>query len=354
MNKSKSWIKNIIITLFILIIACIISVIFQNIFEVDEHITTLFVFAVFLISYITDGYIYGIIAAFISVLLINYAFTYPYFMFDFDNPINVISAIILTIIALLTGTLTTEIKRHEAERAENEKLQMRANLLRAISHDLRTPLTTIYGAASMLLENSKTLSEKQKDKFLCDIQEESEWLVHMVENLLSITKLSNGEVKIVKNDIVLDELIDSVIIKFKQRYPQQKIDLNLPNDIIVIPMDAILIEQVILNMLDNAMQHAKNMTKLEINVIVDHGNVVFKIKDNGCGINKNKIQMILTSGYYDHDVSTDATKHNMGIGMSVCSTIIKAHSGEIRADNRKSGGAVFQFTLPMEDEKNGQ
>lgn len=354
MNKSKSWIKNIIITLFILIIACIISVIFQNIFEVDEHITTLFVFAVFLISYITDGYIYGIIAAFISVLLINYAFTYPYFMFDFDNPINVISAIILTIIALLTGTLTTEIKRHEAERAENEKLQMRANLLRAISHDLRTPLTTIYGAASMLLENENILSKTQKEKFLCDIQEESEWLVHMVENLLSITKLSNGDVKIVKNDIVLDELIDSVITKFKQRYPQQKIDLNLPNDIIVIPMDAILIEQVILNMLDNAMQHAKNMTKLEINVIVDHGNVVFKIKDNGCGINKNKIQTILTSGYYDHDVSTDATKHNMGIGMSVCSTIIKAHGGEIRADNRKSGGAVFQFTLPMEDEKNGQ
>lgn len=354
MNKSKSWIKNIIITLFILIIACIISVIFQNIFEVDEHITTLFVFAVFLISYITDGYIYGIIAAFISVLLINYAFTYPYFMFDFDNPINVISAIILTIIALLTGTLTTEIKRHEAERAENEKLQMRANLLRAISHDLRTPLTTIYGAASMLLENENILSKTQKEKFLCDIQEESEWLVHMVENLLSITKLSNGDVKIVKNDIVLDELIDSVITKFKQRYPQQKIDLNLPNDIIVIPMDAILIEQVILNMLDNAMQHAKNMTKLEINVIVDHGNVVFKIKDNGCGINKNKIQTILTSEYYDHDVSTDATKHNMGIGMSVCSTIIKAHGGEIRADNRKSGGAVFQFTLPMEDEKNGQ
>ena len=354
MNKSKSWVKNIIITLFILIIACIISVIFQNIFEVDEHITTLFVFAVFLISYITDGYIYGIIAAFISVLLINYAFTYPYFMFDFDNPINVISAIILTIIALLTGTLTTEIKRHEAERAENEKLQMRANLLRAISHDLRTPLTTIYGAASMLLENDNILSKTQKEKFLCDIQEESEWLVHMVENLLSITKLSNGEVKIVKNDIVLDELIDSVITKFKQRYPQQKIDLNLPNDIIVIPMDAILIEQVILNMLDNAMQHAKNMTKLEISVIVDHGNVVFKIKDNGCGINQNKIQTILTSGYYDHDIPTDATKHNMGIGMSVCSTIIKAHGGEIRADNRKSGGAVFQFTLPMEDEKNGQ
>ncbi len=350
MDQSKSWIKNIIITLFILIISCIISVIFQNVFEVEEHITTLFVFAVFLISYVTDGYIYGIISAFISVLLINYAFTYPYFMFDFDNPINVISAIVLIIIALLTCTLTTEIKRHEAERAENEKIKMRANLLRAISHDLRTPLTTIYGAASMLLENKNTLSEKQKDKFLCDIQEESEWLVHMVENLLSITKLSNGDVQIVKNDIVLEELIDSVVTKFKQRYPQQKIDLDLPEDIIVIPMDAILIEQVLLNMLDNAMQHAKNMTKLEINVRHDEKQVIFEIKDNGCGINRHKLQTIFTSGYYDQDVPSDASKHNMGIGMSVCSTIIKAHGGNIYADNRKSGGAVFLFTLPMEEE----
>ncbi len=352
MHRLESQIKNLIITVFILIIACIISVIFQNVFEVEEHITTLFVFAVFLISYITDGYIYGIISAFISVLLINYAFTYPYFMFDFDNPMNVISAIILTIIALLTGTLTTEIKRHEAERAENEKIKMRANLLRAISHDLRTPLTTIYGAASMLLENNKTLSEKQKDKFLCDIQEESEWLVHMVENLLSITKLSNGEVKIVKNDIVLDELIDSVIIKFKQRYPQQKIDLNLPNDIIVIPMDPILIEQVILNMLDNAMQHAKNMTKVEINVRSDEKQVIFEIKDDGCGIHQNQLKTIFTSGYYDPDVTSDASKHNMGIGMSVCSTIIKAHGGTICADNRKSKGAVFRFTLPTEEKIN--
>ena len=147
-SKSHRW--NLIITITIFMAACLISLIFQKL-HVGEHITTLFVFAVFLISMITDGYVYGVSSAIASMLAINYAFTYPYFEMNFIIPSNLISAVIMVIIAVLTGTLTIRIKRHEAMKGEAEKERIRANLLRAVSHDLRTPLTTIYGASSTLL-----------------------------------------------------------------------------------------------------------------------------------------------------------------------------------------------------------
>lgn len=153
------------------------------------------------------------------MIAVNYAFTFPFFSINFMIPVNMISAIIMIVIAILTSTLTTQIKRHEAMKAEGEKERMRANLLRAVSHDLRTPLTTIYGSAATLLENRDTLEEEQKTKILQGIKEDSEWLVRMVENLLSITRIDSGNVKIIKTPIVLEELIDSVIVKFRKRYP---------------------------------------------------------------------------------------------------------------------------------------
>ena len=145
MVKDKSYLKNILVTAGILLISFVISLLLQHVFKVHEHITAVFIFAVFLISLLTNGYVYGIVAAFISMIAVNYAFTFPFFSINFMIPVNMISAIIMIVIAILTSTLTTQIKRHEAMKAEGEKERMRANLLRAVSHDLRTPLTTIYG-----------------------------------------------------------------------------------------------------------------------------------------------------------------------------------------------------------------
>lgn len=129
-------------------------------------------------------------------------------------------------------------KRHEAIKAEGEKERMRANLLRAVSHDLRTPLTTIYASSLTLLENRSNLTEEQKIKILQGIQEDADWLMRMVENLLSVTRIDSGRIKIVKTPTVLDELIDSVILKFRKRYPNQDVMLDIPDDIVVIPMYA--------------------------------------------------------------------------------------------------------------------
>lgn len=350
-KRTKKRITDIILTLIILSASFGISMIFQ-VFDIWEQITTLFAFSVFLISLFTDGYLYGVVSAIASVFIINYTFTYPYFDMDFTAPESIISAIIMLIIAALTGTFTTKMKEWQRIKSESEKERMRANLLRAVSHDLRTPLTTIYGASSSIVENYDKLNDRQKLQMAIGIKEDSEWLIRMVENLLSITRIDSGAVKLIKTPTVLEELIDSVALKFKKRYPNQSIEIDIPDDILVIPMDAILIEQVIINLLENTIHHAIGFTRLSLRVYRSEDKAIFEIADDGCGIPSEKLDSIFT-GYGDkQEAPPDARVRNAGIGLSVCASIIKAHGGSITAENAANGGAVIRFTLTTEQTAN--
>lgn len=348
-NKYFRIFKDTVITIGVLCISFLLCLIIQYIFKDDTLVPAVFVLGVFIISSVTKGYVYGIIASFVSVLAINFAFTFPYFAVNFTITENLISAVILIVITIATCGFTVKSKKSETIKAESEKEKMRANLLRAISHDLRTPLTAIYSAGSTLLQNRKKLSDEQQEKMLTAICEDAQWLSRMVENLLSITKLDGGKVKIIKTPIVLEELIDSVLVKFKKRYPTQKVEIDIPKEFVMISMDAILIEQVILNILENAVQHAEGMTELSLKVFTISSKVIFEIKDDGCGIEGEKLDTIFTGSYSSKGLSTDANRNNAGIGLSVCATIIKAHGGEIKAENLKSKGAVFRFVLDKED-----
>ena len=257
-------------------------------------------------------------------------------------------------IALLTGALTTKVKRNEEIRLESEKERMRANLLRAVSHDIRTPLTTIYGSAATLLENGDSLSPDQRNLMLQSIQNDSVWLVRMVENLLSVTRLDSDNVKIAKVPTVLDDLIASVLVKFKKRYAAQMVLLSMPEDILIVPMDAMLIEQVLVNLLENAVMHGEGMTKLELRVYAEDQQAVFEVRDNGCGIPKEKLQDLFIGFYEQKEGSVDSHKKNTGIGLSVCATIVSAHGGMISAENLPDGGALFRFTLRLEETVNEQ
>jgi two-component system sensor histidine kinase KdpD len=349
-KRALRCIKNLAMAFLIIAAAFGISILLQDVLDISEHITTLFAFAVFIISLVTDGYWYGIGAAAVSVIAINYAFTYPYFNMDFTPPETIFSAIVMFVISFLTGMLTTNLKKWQKLKAEGEMERMRANLLRAVSHDLRTPLTTIYGASSSIIENNDKLSEAQKLQMTVSIKEDSEWLIRMVENLLSVTRIDSGMVKLLKTPTVLEELIDSVILKFKKRYPSQTVELDLPEEIVLIPMDAILIEQVIVNILENAVCHAEGLTKINLRVSVNCDTAFFEISDDGCGIDKDKLDGIFL-GYREklRDAS-DTNKRGFGIGLSVCATIIKAHGGSISAENSDVGGAVFSFSLPIDEE----
>lgn len=349
MNKLKKVTVKIAFTIMLLVISFVLSLFVVETTEMYSLVPAFFMLAVFLIALVTRDYIYGIVASLISVLALNYAFTFPYFKFNFSVPENLVSGIIMLIITVLSSTLTIKIKQQEKMRAESEKEMMRANLLRAVSHDLRTPLTTIYGSSSAIVEN-KELSKEQIWKLAEGVREDAQWLMGMVENLLSVTRIDNGNVKLIKTSVVLEELIDSVLVRFRKRYPKQNIQVEIPDDFVMIPMDAVLIEQVTVNILENAVQHAIGMTELILKVYVKDDKAVFEIHDNGCGIPKDRLPDIFSGYFQSEDVPADCQKRNMGIGLSVCASIIKAHEGEIVAENKKEGGCVFRFILELEKE----
>lgn len=354
MNKNRKVIVNIIFTVSTLIIFFLLCLGMANLLRVDTLIPAIFTLAVFLISMATDGYLYGIIASLLSVLILNFAFALPYFEFNFSIPENLISAVIMLVITVMTCALTAKIKQQEKVKAESDKEKMRANLLRAVSHDLRTPLTTIYGSSSAIIDKYDNLSKEQLLQLAEGINEDSQWLMGMVENLLSVTRIDNAGVKIIKTPTVLEELIDIVLIRFKKRYPGQKINVEIPEEFITIPMDAVLIEQVIVNILENAVKHAVGMTELNLTVYMKENKAVFEISDDGCGIEKDRLKTIFTGYYEKKNMPADNQKHNMGIGLSVCASIIKAHEGSISAENRPQGGCCFRFSLDLEEEVNEQ
>lgn len=354
MQKTYAVFKNILITAGILVLCFLLCLLLQHIFDDRSLCAAIFVLGVFLISVMTTSYAYGIVSALLSVLAVNFAFTFPFFAFNFTLPENIVSAAILLAVTMVTCGLTTKVKHQEMIKAESERERMRANLLRSISHDLRTPLTTIYGASTALSEHYDGFSEQQRKTMLQSIGEEARWLSRMVENLLSITKLDAGNVRLIQTPTALDELIDSVLVKFAKRYAAQKVTVEIPDSFVLVSMDALLIEQVLLNVLENAVQHAKGMTELKLRVHTAEGKAVFEVSDNGCGIPKEKLAHIFSGGYSGAEVPSDGQKRNAGIGLSVCASIIKAHGSEIEAENLKQGGCVFRFALEMEDESDAQ
>ena len=356
--KSHQRQKDILFSVIIFFCVFAVNLLIQKIFITQTLVPMIFVFGVFLISLKTHGYLYGITSAIVSVFAVNFAFTYPYYAFDFFVEESIFSAVIMLIVAVSTSTLNIRIREQEMLwvreqeklRSESEKERMRGNLLRAISHDLRTPLTSIYGSTSTLISKYDALPKEQQLKLLGEMQEDSEWLIRMVENLLSVTRIDDAKVEVVKTPTVLDELIDSVLMKFSKKHPNQKVITQIPDEFVDIPMDSLLIEQVLLNLLENAVFHAKGMTELMLSVSLVGDKAVFEVADNGKGIAREAFPHLF-EGYlsHTHEGHSDA-KRNMGIGLSVCLSIVEAHGGTMEAENRAHGGAIFRFTIPLEED----
>lgn len=352
MNGRKRKLPDWLFTFVMLAGAFGVNLLLKELFKTQTMIPIIFVLGVFLIARKTQGYIYGITASGISVLAMNYAFTYPYYAFDLISPECVSSAIVMLIVSVMTGTLTTQIKEQDRVKTEAEKERMRSNLLRAVSHDLRTPLTAIYGACSTLEENYDELSPQQHKKLLGDIRADASWLVRMVENLLSVTRVGEESVKLSKQDTVLEELVDAVMVKFQKHYPQQPVQVSIPEEFVSIPMDAMLTQQVLMNLLENAVFHARGMQNLWLTVELRQDHVLFRVADDGCGIPGERLEELFTG--FRGSVPSDRGRSNMGIGLSVCSAIVKAHGGRIWARNREEGGAEFLFTLELEEGTYGE
>ncbi len=351
----KSFLRNLGITAAALFIASALSFLYQGLADNTVNITILYMLAIVTIARSTTGYIWGALASLASVIAINYFFTYPFWALNFSlagYPITFIGMLAITLITSTTTTHLAEQTRLNREREqmlmEAEKEGMRANLLRAISHDLRTPLTSIIGASATYLENRTSLGEEEKRQLIQNVHEDGEWLLNMVENLLSVTRISDtGAAKINKSLEAVEEVIAGAISRLKKRIPDANVQVFMPDELILAPMDPTLIEQVLINLMDNAIRHSHSEKPIECRIFTQNGFVCFSVYDFGVGIAPERLATIFDGYNSNANGSSDSTK-GMGIGLSICKTIVTAHGGSIEARNHQHG-AVFSFTLPLEE-----
>ncbi len=331
----------------ILVLACVFCALAQRANVISGYALPVFVLAVLLISRLTSGYWYGLVAAAVSVIAVNYFFTYPYQHIDFSLTGYPLTFIVFLLVALITSALTTRTKEMDELRLENEKERMHASLLRSVSHDLRTPLTSITGAASAILE-TPDLDEDAKKAMLTDIRDESQRMTRLIENLLSITRLGSDETRLNIEPWDVSEVVPEAVTNFTRRRPDIRVTDEIDGDLPFVPMDPLMIEQVLTNLLENAAIHGKDLTHIDIRVTKAARDAVFTITDDGGGFPQARLDHPFDSmprPGSSEERRSDGTR-NMGLGLSVCSAIIRAHHGTISLRNT-DGGAQVRFTLPL-------
>jgi two-component system sensor histidine kinase KdpD len=315
----------------------------------DGFASPVFVLAVLLVSRLTTGYLFGLVASVLGVICVNFMFTYPYWQVNFTLTGYPLSFMVFLSVSIITCTLTTQLKQQEQLRAESIKEKMRANLLRSVSHDIRTPLTSIAGATSALIDNP-SLPEETRKQLLEDVRDDAQWLIRVVENLLSITRMGDEQAKITKSLEAPEDIIAETLRKFRKRFPHVQVTTEIPDDPLFIPMDPILIEQVLSNFLENAMNHGKTTSHIHIAVQEEKSYARFSVTDNGCGISSEALHTLFDGTLKHSETTTGDGKRNMGLGLSVCLAIIRAHDGTMDARNLDPG-AEFYFRLPMQEEQ---
>ena len=346
-KRGPVW-RNLLILLGILGAAVLLSMALSGLHDDNNPFAMpVFILAVALIARLTDGYPYGIAASLVGTFCVNYMFTYPFWEFDVTLTGYPLTFAMMLVVSLFIGTLTTQVKRQEQLRFEAEREKMHANLLRAIAHDIRTPLASILGASSVLRQSS--LSDGDREALLEEIDRDANWLVRVTENLLSVTRFTGGDVALKKTDEVVEEIVGSAIVKYHRTPNALPVQVDRPETILIAPMDATLIEQVLINLFDNVSTHGGTATGIHLSIVGKPDRVTLRVEDDGQGIPPHLLPRLFDGGQRPSGPGGSDRGRNMGIGLSVCRTIIRAHGGELTAANAPRGGAVFEFDLPCSE-----
>ena len=230
--------------------------------------------------------------------------------------------------------------------AKNE--QLRSNLLRSISHDLRTPLTSISGNAGILLSSEQSIGKEKRRKLYEDIYDDSLWLINLVENLLSVTRIEDGTMKLRLATELLDEVVGEALRHTDRRRCEHKIKIKQEEDFLLVKADARLIMQVIINLVDNAIKYTPPGSEVVIETKREGNLAVVTVADNGDGISDESKEHIFDM-FYTAATKIADSRRSLGLGLALCKSIITAHGGTISVEDNVPHGAVFTFTLPMEE-----
>lgn len=265
-----------------------------------------------------------------------------------DRPLDTFeNSILLSILGECALSLENEKNAREKEEAailaKNE--QLRANLLRAISHDLRTPLTSISGNASNLLSNGDSFDDATKKQLYADIYDDSMWLINLVENLLSVTRIEEGRLNLHITEDLLDDVISEALRHINRQSSEHNITVQTGEDFLFAKMDSKLMVQVIINLVDNAVKYTPKGSNIVITTKKQGANAVVSVADNGDGIPDEMKDRVFDMFYSGANKVADS-RRSLGLGLSLCKSIVNAHGGTIEVSDNKPHGTVFTVTLP--------
>lgn len=365
--------RDLMVTVFFLCAAYLASAMLLDHTGAENNSALVFVLAVVLISYLTGSYTYGIAASIVGAFCINFFFMAPYAAFNLTYTGYPVAMLSMLTISIVVCALTTRVKQQAVEAVKreqntkalyelNSKLNeektaiqleaaresIRGNILRAVSHDLRTPLTSISGSASVLLA-SEEITERNS-AMLRDIKSDADSLIIMVENLLSITRIQDGTMPLKKREEMLEEVAGDAVLTTRRRFPDAQVELDLSEDILYLSMEPILIKQVMINLLENSIRHSGDTQHIRLHLFRQDDWAVVEVRDHGCGLSPEICKAVQLGQQLPRTQDSDSSR-GMGIGLAVCQSIIKAHGGFFAAGNDPEGGAVFRFGLPMEELK---
>ena len=335
-----------------IILASVIGFGFWKLGMSESNIIMVYILCVQITSVITTHQVYSLIASVVSVFVFNFLFTEPRYTllaYDKDYPVTFIT---MFVAAFLTGSLSIRVKKQAKQVADAalvaQKEQLRSNLLRSISHDLRTPLTSISGNASNLLSNGEKFDVETKKQLYSDIYDDSMWLITLVENLLSITKIEEGRLNIRLQAEMLDEIITEALQHISRKKEEHKISFQTSEDFILVKADARLIMQVIINIVDNEFKYTQKGSEITITTQKMKDKAVVRIADNGPGI-PDDIKPLVFDMFYSGAKNMADSRRSLGLGLALCKSIITAHGGELELSDNMPHGAVFTFSLPIEE-----
>ncbi len=318
----------------------------------DATCVIVFTLGVLFTAIFTVGWRYSLMASVLSILSYNYFLIAPRLSLQIEGRdyAGTISAMFLfaLVASLLVESLRTNAQALMESSLVAQREQLRANMLRSVSHDLRTPLTSISGNADMLLDENAKLTDEVRRKLLQDIYDDATWLTTTVQNLLAVTRLEDGTVDLSKDIELIDDVIEEAMRHISRDAARHAVVVEPSSQLLLAHMDPQVIVQVIVNLVNNAIMHTPEGSRIVISTHREGSFAAISVADDGPGIADADKEQIFDSFYTSRERRADVDR-SVGLGLSLCRSIVHAHGGSIRVEDVQPHGANFIFTLPIEE-----
>jgi two-component system, OmpR family, sensor histidine kinase KdpD len=315
-----------------------------------ENVVMVYLLGIVIVS-MRYGYIPSLVAAALSVLCFDFFFIPSYFTFAVAEVGHLVTFGVMFLVGVVISGLTKR-ARDQAERArmlaeeahraqfQYESEQLRNAILSSISHDLRTPLAVITGAATTLQDDG--IDSTDRRELVDTIVQEADRLNQLVQNVLDMTRLEAGALRVRRQWHLLEEIVGSALSRVEKALAEREVVTSLPRELGLVPLDSVLIEQVIVNLLENAVKYTPPRSPVSIAGRLRDGEVEIEVADRGPGIPQAEMTRI-----FDKFIRARHDKGGAGLGLTICRGIVVAHGGRIWVEQREGGGASFRFTLPI-------